>query len=74
MRHFANREKWYNPAWSETLCTHGSFLHGNREIPPLALDRWYQGPRSESSGSTTAMNEGGKSDSPIDTEEVAEQR
>jgi hypothetical protein len=21
------------PAWSETLCTHGSSLHGNREIP-----------------------------------------
>ena len=31
------------PAWSETLCTYGSYLHGSREIPPLAAD---DGPRS----------------------------
>ncbi len=31
------------PAWSETLRTHGSYLHGSREIPPLALG---DGPRS----------------------------
>jgi hypothetical protein len=37
MRHFAKREKWHDPAWSETLRTHGSFLHGNREIPCLTL-------------------------------------
>jgi RNA-directed DNA polymerase len=26
------------PAWSETLCTYGSYLHGSREIPSLALE------------------------------------
>ena len=31
------------PAWSETLCTYGSYLRGSREIPLLALG---DGPRS----------------------------
>ena len=36
---FVNCENGFAPAWSETLCTYGSYLHGSREIPPLALDR-----------------------------------
>jgi hypothetical protein len=28
-----HREMWSDPAWSKTPCTHGSSLHGNREIP-----------------------------------------
>ena len=35
---FVNCENGFAPAWSETLCTYGSYLHGSREIPPLALD------------------------------------
>ena len=31
-------EKRIDPAWSETLRTSGSFLHGNREIPRLPLE------------------------------------
>jgi hypothetical protein len=57
------------PAWSETLCTYGSYLHGSREIPPLALEM-IQGPRCESGRNTTAMYGSGKSDRLI----VAEKR
>ena len=35
---FVKSENVFAPAWSETLCTYGSYLHGSREIPPLALD------------------------------------
>ncbi len=38
MELFANCESISTPAWSETLCTYGSYLHGSREIPPLALE------------------------------------
>ena len=48
------------PAWSETLCTYGSYLHGSREIPPLTLGMFH-GPRCESERSTTAMYGDGKS-------------
>ncbi len=57
------------PAWSETLCMYGSYLHGSREIPPPALEM-IQGPRCESGRSTTAMYGSGKSDRLI----VAEKR
>jgi len=57
------------PAWSETLRTYGSYLHGSREIPLLTL-KMVQGPRCESGRSTTAMYGGGKSDRLI----VAEKR
>ncbi len=29
------RERWADPAWSETMGMHISLSHGNREIPPL---------------------------------------
>ena len=32
---FAIRENDFDPEWSKTLCTYGSYLHGSREIPPL---------------------------------------
>jgi hypothetical protein len=34
---FVNCENGFAPAWSETLCTYGSYLHGSREIPFPAL-------------------------------------
>ena len=30
------RKVYFGLAWSKTLCTYGSFSHGNREIPCLA--------------------------------------
>jgi hypothetical protein len=30
------RKVYFGLAWSKTLCTNGSFPHGNREIPYLA--------------------------------------
>ena len=69
METFVTCENVSAPAWSETLCTHGSYLHGSREIPPLALEM-VQGPRCESGRSTTAMYGDGKSDRLI----VAEKR
>ena len=30
------RERWPDPAWSKTPCTHGSSTRGNREVPRLA--------------------------------------
>jgi hypothetical protein len=61
MGSFVIRENDSAPAWSETLCTYGSYSHGSREIPPLALGM-VQGPRCESGRSTTAMYGDGKSD------------
>lgn len=34
---FVNCENDFAPAWSETLCTYGSYLYGSREIPLPAL-------------------------------------
>ena len=34
------RENDSAPAWSETLCTYASCLHGSREIPLLTSGRW----------------------------------
>ena len=34
---FVNCENGFAPAWSETLCTYGSYLYGSREIPFPAL-------------------------------------
>ena len=31
------REMWLDPAWSKTPSTYVSSLHGNREVPRLAL-------------------------------------
>ena len=59
------REMCGNPARSEPLCMYGNTSCGNREIPFSTQARWRLGPRRESQGSTTAMNESGKSDSPI---------
>jgi hypothetical protein len=42
--------------------------------PLFAPGRWDQGPRCEPRGETTATNEPGKSDRPIDTEEAFEQK
>jgi RNA-directed DNA polymerase len=69
MESFVICESVSTPAWSETLCTYGSYLHGSREIPPLSLEM-LQGPRCESGRNTTAMYGGGKSDRLI----VAEKR
>jgi hypothetical protein len=33
----SDKEGRLGPAWSKTLRTHGSFLHGNREIPQPPL-------------------------------------
>ena len=69
MKSFVKRENDFAPAWSQTLCTYGSYTRGSREIPPLAL-KAFQGPRCESERSTTAMHGDGKSDRLI----VAEKR
>jgi len=36
-RAFRHREERLDPARSETLCAHGSFPRGDREIPQLAM-------------------------------------
>lgn len=41
------RKSRTGPAWSKTLCTHGNFLRGNREIPRPALIEAGQGPHRE---------------------------
>jgi RNA-directed DNA polymerase len=50
-------------AWSKAPCTHRNTLRGTREIPSLATPSRC-GPRGQQE-STTAMNDGGKSDKPI---------
>jgi hypothetical protein len=66
-QHEAGRhgESCTGPAWSETPCTHGNHLHGNREIPGPPTGDDANGPRREGFGRTPPTHGPGKSDPSI---------
>ncbi len=65
------REPHPGPAPSETLCTYGNSLHGNREIPQVPLSDGKSGQTGKAKSQTPVMHACGKSDACIVPEKLS---